>query len=188
MPNKLEENIRFRTTNRGHCEPPKMGTGNVTHVLFVRAAHVFNDWATFPAPIVNSLKIVTIELACGRSFNQVLEYDRLVCTNNISNVLTVHQNSNFQKVPTRQNMGSYSKQTPEAQTQTVFWNPDRLSRLCLPNNQPWRMRRQRWMTDSMPTLSQATGLCTQPVTNHTKSCSPSHVLWSQNENLECCSG
>lgn len=64
--------------------------------------------------------IVTIELAHGRSFNQVLEHDRLACTNNISTFLTIPQNSNFQKDPTRQNMGSYSKQIPEAQTQTVF--------------------------------------------------------------------
>lgn len=156
-----------------------MGTGSENHVLSLRAVHVFNNWATFPAPIVNSLMIVTIELAHGRSFNQVLEHDRLACTNNISTFLTIPQNSNFQKDPTRQNMGSYSKQIPEAQTQTVFWSPDRLLRFCLPSRQPWRVRRQRWMTDSTPTLPQAMGLRTQPITNHTKSCSPSHVLWSK---------
>lgn len=43
--------------------------------------------------------IVTIELAHGRSFNQVLEYDKLACTNNISNVLTFHQNSNSKRLP-----------------------------------------------------------------------------------------
>lgn len=75
------------------------------------------------------------------SFNQVLEYDRLACTNNISIFFsTVHQNSNFQKAPARQNMGSYSKQIHKAQTQTVLWSPDKLLRLCLPSKQPWEGR------------------------------------------------